>query len=128
MSNKREAVEQIYKLLMTLVDDENKEVDDKPEEPKTKTKSAKKNNRTSDIKKAKTQSKNKFDSMPERNMFKEDIEIDKKLSVVEPCPRTRSFNTIEVSCRVCGKKENLNPVLVHEPTRYKCNACAKSGG
>ena len=120
-NNKKEAIEQIYKLLMTLVDEETdteQKIEPKPTQ----------NKKTSPTRKSKTQSNNKFDSMPEKNMFREDIEIDRKLSVVEPCPRTRSFHTIEVSCRVCGKKDKLNPALVNEPTRYKCNNCSKSGG
>jgi hypothetical protein len=123
-NNKKEAIEQIYKLLMTLVDEE----DNQEQIPqKTESKSTR-NKKTSPTRKSKTQSNNKFDSMPEKNMFREDVEIDRKLSVVEPCPRTRSFHTIEVSCRVCGKKDKLNPALVNEPTRYKCNNCSKSGG
>jgi hypothetical protein len=131
MNNKKEIVEQIYKLLMGLVDDEsdNHEVADSAKPSGSKSNVRKNNNKTKvSQSKSKTQTTNKFDNMPERNMFKEDIQIDRKLRVVDPCPRTRSFNTIEVSCRVCGKKDSINPVLVHEPTRYKCNGCAKSGG
>lgn len=125
MSSKKETVEQIYKLLMALVDDdEEKDQTEKPSPPKK----TKKNTKTDTIKKTNPVSGNRFESMPERNMFKEDIEIDRKLSVMEPCPRTRSFHTIEVDCRVCGKKEKINPVLVSEATRYKCNTCAKTGG
>lgn len=123
-SNKKEAIEQIYKLLMTLVDEE----DDQEQTPQKTESKRTRNKKTSYSKKNRSQSSNKFDSMPEKNMFREDIEIDRKLSVVEPCPRTRSFRTIEVSCRVCGKTDKLNPVLVNEPTRYKCNNCSKSGG
>ena len=123
-NNKKEAVEQIYKLLMSLIDEDDN-VEQIPQTNKSKPKQTKK---TTNSKKNSIRSSNKFDSMPEKNMFREDVEIDKKLSVVEPCPRTRSFRTIEVSCRVCGKTEKLNPVLVNEPTRYKCNSCSKSGG
>jgi len=126
MSNKKETVEQIYKLLMALVDDDEEQATEE-EKPKKKSTTSK-NKRVANSKKTKAVSTNKFDSMPERNMFKEDTVIDKKLRVIDPCPRTRSFNTIEVACRVCGKKENLNPVLVNEPTRYKCNGCSRSGG
>jgi len=130
MSNKKETVEQIYKLLMALVDDEEGQTieEEKPKKKSTRKTTPVKNKRVANSKKTKTVSTNKFDSMPERNMFKEDTAIDKKLRVLDPCPRTRSFNTIEVACRVCGKKENLNPVLVNEPTRYKCNGCSRSGG
>lgn len=122
MSSKKETVEQIYKLLMSLVDVEDEVVETEQPKKNNKQKAAPRS------KKTKAVSTNKFDNMPERNMFKEDTAIDKKLRVIDPCPRTRSFNTIEVVCRVCGKKENLNPVLVNEPTRYKCNGCSRSGG
>lgn len=109
---------------MTLVDEE----DIQEQIPQTTESKPIRNKKTSSSKKNRSHSNNKFDSMPEKNMFREDVEIDRKLSVVEPCPRTRSFRTIEVSCRVCGQTDKLNPVLVNEPTRYKCNNCSKSGG
>lgn len=129
MNNKKEIVEEIYKLLMGLVDDGNENTQDvEPPKPSRLKSNIRKNNKKDTIARSQNKTTNKFESMPERNMFKEDTQIDKKLRVVDPCPRTRSFNTIEVSCRVCGKKDRINPVLVHEPTRYKCNGCAKSGG
>ena len=72
---------------------------------------------------------NKFDSMAEKNLHKADIEIDKKLNKYGPTPRTRKFKTIKVTCRVCGKTEEVNPaVLTDTPERYKCNACSRSAG
>jgi hypothetical protein len=135
MSNKKETVEQIYKLLLALIDDNTKKesvieesIETKPK--KTRKTKPKKQQETFNVTDREQKSKftNKFDSMPERNMFKDDVEIDRKLRVMEPCPRTRSFHTIEVTCRVCGKKDNINPVLANETTRYKCNTCARSGG
>ena len=129
MNNKKEIVEEIYKLLMGLVDDGNENTQNvEPAKPSRLKSNTRKNNKKDTIARSQNKTTNKFESMPERNMFKEDTKIDKKLRVVDPCPRTRSLNTIEVSCRVCGKKDRINPVLVHEPTRYKCNGCAKSGG
>lgn len=124
MNNKKETIEQIVDLLRSLVDDEPETKQVKPVKKKTTKKKT-----TSRTKKATiADSKNKFLSMKEMHMFKEDTAIDKKLSVMQPCPRTRSYSTIDVYCRVCGKKEELNPTLVGETQRYKCNECARSGG
>ena len=72
---------------------------------------------------------NKFDSMIEAKMHKEDVEIDKKLNVYGPTPRTRKYNPVPVRCRVCGKTEKVNPNLVSEGVdRYKCNACSRGAG
>jgi hypothetical protein len=72
---------------------------------------------------------NKFLDMPEKDMHKADVRIDKKLSVNPPTPRNRKFSTIEVSCRSCGKKEKVSPQIVPDSLdRYKCNQCSSSGG
>lgn len=73
--------------------------------------------------------RNKFDDMPERRMHKEDIAIDKKLATQPPVPRARKFTLVKVSCRVCGKKEEVNPVLITDSIdRYKCNRCSGTAG
>lgn len=72
---------------------------------------------------------NKFDAMMEARMHKEDIAIDKKLSVLPPVPRARPFEWINAICRVCGKKEKVNPVLITDSIdRYKCNKCSAGAG
>lgn len=72
---------------------------------------------------------NKFDTMMEAKMHKEDVEIDKKLNVYGPTPRTRKYTPISVRCRVCGKSEQVNPNLVQDSVdRYKCNACSRGAG
>lgn len=72
---------------------------------------------------------NKFDQMQEAHLHKEDIAVDKVLSVYGPTPRTRHFDPIDVQCRVCGKKESINPNMLHDaPSRYKCNDCSRSPG
>ena len=76
-----------------------------------------------------TEHHNLFDSMMESRLHKDDCKIDKLLSVVEPTPRLRSFEPIDVRCRVCGKKDSINPVLLTDaPDRYKCNKCARTPG
>jgi len=72
--------------------------------------------------------KNKFLTMPEKNMHKEDIEFDKKVAKHSPVPRNRTFEPIKVTCRVCGKNESINPSLVESIQRYKCNQCSTQAG
>jgi hypothetical protein len=72
---------------------------------------------------------NKFEDMPEIKMHKEDIALDKKLSVLPPVPRARKFSKISAICRVCGKKEEVNPALITDSIdRYKCNKCSAGAG
>jgi hypothetical protein len=94
--------------------------DDKP----VKTKKSTNKKQTSN----KKQNNNKFDSMPEMRMHKEDITVDKKLAIHPPVPRARPFELITVQCRVCGKKENINPVLLTDYERHKCNKCSSTAG
>jgi hypothetical protein len=79
-------------------------------------------------KKTKSSFRNKFDDMMESKMHKDDTAIDKKLAKLPPVPRTRQFTPINVVCRVCGKRESVNPALVESMERYKCNKCCSSGG
>jgi len=71
---------------------------------------------------------NKFSDMPESKMHKDDSIIDKKLNRLPPSQRTRRYEPISVSCRVCGRKEKVNPVFVESSERYKCNKCSTSAG
>jgi hypothetical protein len=75
------------------------------------------------------QAKNKFTDMPEHNMHKEDVAIDKKLAKFPPVSRARQFEMVDVKCRVCGRTETVSPSLVFEGLeRYKCNNCSTSAG
>jgi hypothetical protein len=72
---------------------------------------------------------NRFSSMPEFSMHKEDAAVDKKLSKHPPVARMREFEPVEVTCRICGKTEIVSPGLVFEgASRYKCNNCATQAG
>ncbi len=72
---------------------------------------------------------NRFDSMPEKTMHQADTLIDKKLNIFPPSVRNRGFNLTKVTCRVCGKVEEVSPnLLFDEPSRYKCNKCARNAG
>lgn len=85
--------------------------------------------RTKGSKRTTKQSKNKFMDMPEKDMHKDDIIIDKKLAKFPPVARARQFELVEVKCRVCGRTETVSPSLVHEGVeRYKCNNCSTSAG
>jgi predicted RNA-binding Zn-ribbon protein involved in translation (DUF1610 family) len=65
-----------------------------------------------------TDSYNKFETMPEKNMNKH-----------SPTQRSREFNTIDVACRVCGRKETINSALAYDSgNRYKCNKCSRVPG
>lgn len=76
----------------------------------------------------KQRAKNKFDTMPEARMHKEDTAIDKKLIVSPPTQRNRSYQPVKARCRVCGRVESVNPSLVDSADRYKCNRCSASAG
>jgi len=94
---------------------------------KTKKKAPRTNNKSKES--TSKPSNNKFDSMMEKRMHMEDIEIDKKLIVQPPVPRARPFNLVTATCRVCGKKETVNPVLITDSIdRYKCNKCSGAAG
>ncbi len=96
------------------------------ESKKTKSKIRTKGNKNKN--KTNVEHYNKFLDMPESKMHKEDTIIDKKLNISQPTPRVRPFNFIDVKCRVCGKTETLNPALVENVSRYKCNSCSSSPG
>lgn len=97
---------------------------------KTKTTQSKSNKPASTkTKKSKSpNSTNKFLEMQEMYMHKDDSVIDKKLSKNAPIPRTRHFSTVTVKCRVCGRSEEVNPGLVYDVSRYKCNNCSSTQG
>lgn len=71
---------------------------------------------------------NKFDQMSEKNLHKDDIEFDKKVSKLPPVPRTRQFKPVQVKCRSCGKEEKVNPAIIDSVERYKCNKCCGNPG
>lgn len=81
-------------------------------------------------KKSTTQKKatNKFENMPEFNMCKEDLEIDRKIRKPPPSERKAPFQYLKVRCRVCGKEDNIAPDLIESIERYKCNKCATGAG
>lgn len=119
-----EQLKGIINLLQSIVDAQSasssSEIEEKP--------SVKKRNKKT-ITKNESIRENKFLSMPEKNLHKEDTEIDRKLHKLPPTPRSRSFKQIKVTCRICGRSEKVNPgYITTEMDRYKCNKCAGAAG
>jgi hypothetical protein len=135
MNVEKEKIEALINILQSMLVPESKE--DTQEEPindvavidkKKKTTATTKNTRGKSRPK-KVGFINKFDSMSERRMHKEDSIIDKKLSVIPPVPRERHFELVEVKCRICGKQEEVSPALITDSAgRYKCNNCSTNSG
>lgn len=122
MNVEPEKIQALISILQSmLVPDDTETTEEKSVKTKTKS-SNKKSTKTKPI------SSNKFDSMPEMRMHKEDISVDKKLAIHPPVPRARPFEMTSVQCRVCGRKENINPALLSDYDRYKCNKCSSSAG
>jgi|TARA_B100001094_G_C17950915_1_gene680473 hypothetical protein len=135
-----EQIQQMIELLQTML--EQQEEDEPEPTPKKRTKKATKkkvskrtstsrstNTTTSKKQPANDKPVNKFLSMPEANMYKEDKEIAKKLYKHPPVPRRRSAQSIRVKCRICGKEETTNPDLIWGGVeRFKCNKCSSSSG
>jgi|TARA_B100001094_G_scaffold228624_1_gene223222 hypothetical protein len=105
-----EQVKQLIELLSSLLDTN----EDIPKQP----------NQSNDNK-----PRNKFLDMSEFRSHKDDAELDKKLHAdYKPIPRNRSFQNINVRCRICGREENISPGLVSSYDRYKCNKCSGTPG
>jgi len=73
---------------------------------------------------------NKFEKRQEFGLHKEDSTIDQQLSKHPPVARIReNVEQVSVSCRICGRKEKVNPSLIFEgKNRYKCNRCSTQAG
>jgi hypothetical protein len=123
-----EQIQNLISVLQALLPKEDIKIDKNNDESEfktnsvIKTKSRKRSKEPSDV-------KNKFEQMSEFSMHKEDIAVDKALSKSPPVARTRDFEMINVTCRVCGKTETISPSLLFEaPSRYKCNNCSTEAG
>lgn len=71
---------------------------------------------------------NLFDKIDTANLHKDDAVIDKLLLNKQPSPRMREFELTQVTCRRCGKVEEVSPGYVMDKRRYKCNECSGSAG
>lgn len=117
-----EDIKKLITLLQAVVGSSEKSTEEQPKS-KIKTKTRRKN-----IKDDTNDNHNKFLDMQEKNMFKEDTIVQKKISKYPPVPRSRPFQPISVKCRVCGATEEVSPKLVDSVDRYKCNNCSGSSG
>jgi hypothetical protein len=119
-----EQIKQLIFLLSSMLpkDQANVADQDPPEEPESVIKTKK-------VRQDKKRYVNKFLAMPESKMHKDDVEIDKKLQRFPPTARNRESTLVEVTCRVCGKTEEIASLLASESRgRYKCNQCSTSPG
>ena len=116
MGLEKEDIMALIAILQKGLTDDEDVVESKPQRKKTKPKKE-------------PSTTNKFDSMAEKNMHKQDTAIDKKLwGNNQPTERTRKFQAVTVRCRVCGKTEQVSPSLIESQERYKCNRCAGASG
>lgn len=117
-----EQIQALITLLSSLLP-KNQEIEDEDHDDN------KHNIKTKKVKRDKTKSVNKFLTMPEAKMHKEDTAIDKLLQVHPPTVRQRKAQLVKVQCRVCGKKETVAATLATESRgRYKCNGCSTTPG
>lgn len=132
----QEQVKQLIMLLQQVLESqiepksEKKPAVDPPETTHTiKTRTRRKVSDKTDNKNTNKNSSNKFESMSEFALHREDSAVDKKLSKIPPVARQRDFDFVDVKCRVCGKTETVAPSLVFDtPSRYKCNNCSTQSG
>lgn len=127
ISNNPEQIKQLISLLQNLLPKTNEEtiLDSQEDEAvhKMPTRGQKSNG------KRKQKSTNKFLTMREKDMHKEDSKVDRLLNKAAPVSRSRDFSFVKATCRVCGKTEEIAPGLLFEgPHRYKCNNCSTSSG
>jgi len=72
---------------------------------------------------------NRFFSMPEASMHKEDTEIDKKLWKDRiPSERNRPLALVKVRCVGCNREFEVSPELIpptdgNESSKFRCNRC-----
>lgn len=127
MALNNEDIKQLIAILQRGLDS-----DVQTEEPQQKPKKNKQPKRQSQhkiTKQSDNKHNNSFLEMPEFSMHKEDSKVDKLLCKQPPVARSRSYKPMIVSCRVCGRKEEVNPALITEgAARYKCNKCSTSEG
>lgn len=127
--NDMKALIGILQKLVSQTDNQQTEDDDADRIHSAKPTKIKPKNKLKSNKSQQTQHTNIFTDMPEMNMHKDDIALDKKLQKFPPTPRRRPSVMVDVKCRVCGREETISSkILPESANRYKCNDCSKSGG
>lgn len=120
-----EQIQQMITMLQSMLPNSSTKIEEQEEED-TEFVSTIKTKKVSSGKKSNF--KNKFNDMPEKNMHKEDVLIDQKLNVSGPTPRRKNNSLTEAQCRVCGKKEVISAGLIMDKSRFKCNNCSSGAG
>jgi hypothetical protein len=134
LKNNPETIKQLIGLLSSLLDNDNsKKNDPEPDDQQSENKRNGIQNQTNVRGKGSRSNRpkhsNKFLTMSEKNMFKEDTAVDKLLAKYPPTERSRSSTKINVRCRICGRSETIHPSMLCESVeRYKCNNCSTSPG
>lgn len=129
MSLSNDDIKQLISILQRGLSDDAQVEMEASQKPKAKRKNSSRSSIKSSEKTKENTRPNKFDAMPERRMHKEDSAIDSLLIKYPPTERSREFDYVEAACRVCGRKEKVNPVLIHDSIdRYKCNKCSSTQG
>jgi hypothetical protein len=124
-----EQIKQMIGLLSALLESTSQE-DVSEEATDTKVKTPAKQQSIAKTKKVKhIKRENKFLSMPEVNMHKEDPGLAQKLYVQPPVARSRKLQMVSAKCRVCGKEEKVQASLLYGGIeRFKCNKCSATPG
>jgi len=128
-----EQIKQMISLLSSLLSQTENETDNEKENESeivaTKQTRSKKTSTRSRAKKAKPKVANKFDSMSESRMYRENPDVAKKLYTNVPIKRRAKTQTVDVKCRICGRSETISSsLLFNDRSRYKCNKCSSSAG
>ena len=117
-------IQQMIELLQNMLPDEEQEVQEEVAEEEFESPIKTKSSRRP----IQGKRKNLFDEMMESKLHKEDVKIDQQLSGGRSMPRNRPSPLVDVHCRVCGKKEQVNASIIGDRDRYKCNKCAVGAG
>ena len=123
-----EQLKKFIAALSSLLPPEENNVPEKPKAKKTRT-TKKTTRKTTNKTRTSEERHNKFLDMAENNMFKEDPKVAKKLYNQPPMRRRSKKPKLSVTCRICGKREEISSSLLYgDKDRYKCNKCCSSAG
>jgi|SRR5210317_1753278 len=123
-----EQLKKFIAALSSLLPPEENNVPEKPKAKKTRT-TKKTTRKTTNKTRTSEERHNKFLDMAENNMFKEDPKVAKKLYNQPPMRRRSKKAKLSVTCRICGKREEISSSLLYgDKDRYKCNKCCSSAG
>lgn len=123
-----EQLKKFIAALSSLLPPEENNIPEQPKARKTRT-TRKTTKKITNKTRAPEEKHNKFLDMAESNMFKEDPKVAQKLYNQPPMKRRSKKAKLSVTCRICGKREEISPSLLYgDKDRYKCNKCCGSAG